>query len=67
MGPPLTDMGSRMYIAGRLTNTPQHMIRWIQDPRAVDSATAMPNLGVSERDARDIAAYLYAVGYDRDP
>jgi cytochrome c1 len=42
-------------------------VRWIQDPPAVDSATAMPNLGVSERDARDMAAYLYAVGYGRTP
>jgi cytochrome c len=67
VGPPLVGMGSRMYIAGRLTNTPQHMVRWIQDPRAVDSATAMPTLGVTERDARDIAAYLYAVSGDRDP
>jgi cytochrome c len=67
VGPPLGEMASRMYIAGRLTNTPQHMIRWIQDPRAVDSATAMPNVGVTERDARDIAAYLYAVGANRDP
>ena len=67
VGPPLTNMGARMYIAGVLTNTPQHMVRWIQDPPAVDSATAMPNLGVSERDARDMAAYLYAVGYGRVP
>jgi cytochrome c len=67
VGPPLTDVASRMYIAGRLTNTPQHMVRWIQDPPAVDSGTAMPNLGVSERDARDIAAYLYAIGYRREP
>ena len=67
VGPPLADMGSRMYIAGRLTNTPQHMIRWIQDPQAIDSGTAMPNVGVSERDARDIAAYLYAIGARRVP
>lgn len=67
VGPPLDEAASRMYIAGRLTNTPQHMIRWILDPRAVDSATAVPTLGISERDARDIAAYLYAIGGDRDP
>ena len=38
-----------------------HLVRWIQDPPAVDSSTAMPNLGLTERDARDIAAYLYAL------
>jgi cytochrome c len=67
VGPPLTGIGGRMYIAGVLTNTPQHMVRWIVDPLAIDSATAMPNVGVTEDDARDIAAYLYAVSANRDP
>lgn len=67
VGPPLTEIGGRMYIAGVLTNTPQHMVSWIQDPPAIDSATAMPNVGVTEKDARDIAAYLYAIGANRDP
>jgi cytochrome c len=61
VGPPLTGIGGRMYIAGVLTNTPDHMVTWIRDPRSVDSATAMPDVGASERDARDIAAYLYAI------
>ena len=61
VGPPLAGIGSRMYIAGVLSNTPANMVRWIQNPPAVDSLTAMPNVGVTERDARDIAAYLYAL------
>lgn len=61
VGPPLAGIGGRMYIAGVLTNTPDHLVRWIQDPPAVDSATAMPSLGLTEADARDIAAYLYAL------
>ncbi len=67
VGPPLAGIGGRMYIAGVLTNTPQHMMSWIMDPPAIDSATAMPNVGVTESDARDIAAYLYAVSANRDP
>ena len=67
VGPPLTNLGSRMYIAGVLTSTPDHLVRWIRDPPAVDSATAMPGVGVTERDARDIAAYLYAVGAECVP
>jgi cytochrome c len=35
------------------------MVRWIVNPPAVDSLTAMPALGVTPREARDIAAYLY--------
>ena len=61
VGPPLTHMASRGYIGGVLANAPDNMIRWIRDPKAVDSLTAMPNVGVTERDARDIAAYLYTL------
>jgi cytochrome c2 len=61
VGPPLDRIASRTYIAGVLTNSPDNMIRWLRDPHAVDQLTAMPNLGVSEEDARDIAAYLYTL------
>jgi cytochrome c1 len=37
------------------------MIHWIQDPKSVDSLTAMPNVGVTPADARHIAAYLYTL------
>jgi cytochrome c1 len=39
---------------------PSNMMRWIRDPVGVDEKTAMPKLGVTEKDAADIAAYLYA-------
>jgi cytochrome c2 len=61
VGPPLTRVAARTYLAGRLTNSPDNMIRWIRDPRGVDQLTAMPNLGVGEQDARDIASYLYTL------
>ena len=61
VGPPLDGIAGRSYIAGVLPNAPNNMVRWIMDPRAVDSLTAMPTLGVPESDARDIAAYLYAI------
>jgi cytochrome c len=61
VGPPLTGIASRAFIAGVLPNAPDNMIRWIRDPRAVDSLTAMPNTGVTPADARDIAAYLYTL------
>ena len=40
---------------------PENMIRWLIDPQAVEPGTAMPNLGMSEADARHIAAYLYTL------
>lgn len=58
VGPALDQMGERAYIAGVLPNTPENMERWLRDPAAVKPGTAMPDLGVSEQDARDIAAFL---------
>jgi mono/diheme cytochrome c family protein len=58
VGPPLGGIAARKYLAGVLPNTPPNMIRWLRFPQQVDPHTAMPDLGVSERDARDIAAYL---------
>ena len=61
VGPPLGGVASRSYIGGVLPNTPANMIRWIRDPRRIDSLTAMPNVGVTAPDARRIAAYLYTL------
>jgi mono/diheme cytochrome c family protein len=58
VGPPLSRIGSRTFIAGLLPNTPENMVLWLRKPQSIDADTAMPNLGVTERDARDIAAYL---------
>jgi putative membrane protein len=61
VGPPLTGVARRSIIAGELANTPENMMRWIEDPQAVEPRTAMPNLGVTQQSARDIAAYLYTL------
>jgi cytochrome c len=61
VGPPLAGIGRRFIIAGKLANTPDNMIRWIEDPPAIEPGTAMPNLGVTSPMARDMAAYLYTL------
>jgi cytochrome c2 len=61
VGPPLTAMARRTFIAGVLPNTPTNLVRWIVNPPAVDSLTAMPYLGVTAADARRMAAYLYTL------
>ena len=61
VGPPLTNVGGRRYIAGELPNTPDNVIRWIQHPRHVNEQTAMPDLGVTPGDARNIAALLFSL------
>ncbi|SEK69374.1 Cytochrome c2 [Blastococcus sp. DSM 46786] len=58
VGPPLTSFGRRMYIAGNLPNNAENLQYWIREPQDVEPGTAMPDLGVSRVDARDIAAYL---------
>lgn len=61
VGPPLTRMGSRSYVAGELPNTPENLMFWIRHPRQVNPRTAMPDTGVTEEDGRHIAAYLYTL------
>ena len=61
IGPPLDGIRDRYYIAGELPNTPDNLMRWIQHPRQVEPHTAMPEMGVTEQDSRDIAAYLYTL------
>lgn len=58
VGPPLDHMGERTVIAGLLPNTPGNMIRWLMAPQSVVPGNAMPDMEVSEDDARNMAAYL---------
>jgi mono/diheme cytochrome c family protein len=58
VGPPLAGIARRAFIGGILPNTSSNMQRWLLDPQRIDPRTAMPALGLSERDAADIAAYL---------
>ena len=59
VGPELTDFASNRYLAGELPNNPENAIRWIMNPRAISPDTIMPDLGVTESEARDIVTYLY--------
>jgi cytochrome c2 len=61
VGPPLGNVANRSIIGGRLPNTPDNLSHWIQDPQGVDPGNAMPNLGVSAGEARDMTAYLYSL------
>ena len=61
VGPPLDHMASRAFIAGKIQNTAPNMIQWIENPQSLDPNNAMPNLGVTDADAKDIAAFLYTL------
>ena len=60
-GPPLLGFGRRSYIAGRIPNQAPELVQWLIDPPAMKPGTMMPNLGVSQADARHMAAYLYTL------
>ena len=61
VGPPLLFFSRRTMIAGELPNTPANLVSWIRSPQAVEAGTAMPNLGLTDQEARNVAAYLYTL------
>jgi cytochrome c len=52
---------NRAFVAGGLPNTPENVMRFIQDPSGVMAGSPMPDLGVSEEEARHITAYLFTL------
>jgi cytochrome c len=61
VGPPLLHVGTRTYIAGFFSNSPENMALWIQDPQRALPGNAMPRTGVTPQDSRDITAFLYTL------
>lgn len=64
-GPPLAEWSRRGWLAGRFSNAPELLVAWLRDPQAMSPGSAMPNLGLGEAEARDIAAYLMSLGAAR--
>lgn len=60
VGGPLTDIRHRVYVGGVLPNSADNLVNWIVAPQAFSPRTAMPATGISEAEARDVAAYLYS-------
>jgi cytochrome c len=60
-GPPLTAVARRTLIAGEFPNVPANLAHWIQSPKSMKPKTTMPQLGLSEQESRDVAAYLYTL------
>ncbi|MBW7969579.1 c-type cytochrome [Bradyrhizobium sp. BR 10289] len=61
VGPPLHRIGTRTYIAGYIHNSPDNMADWIEDPQRALPGNAMPRMGIPQKDARDIAAFLFTL------
>lgn len=61
-GPALAGMERRGLIAGRLPNRPDVLATFVRDAPSLVPDGTMPAMPLSEREARDVAAYLYAIG-----
>ncbi len=61
VGPSLEGFSRRAYIAGILPNRPGDLVSWLMNPPRHAPDTAMPALGLTEEDARDMAAWLYTL------
>lgn len=59
VAPALDDLAARDFLAGRIPNRTEELIAWLQNPQLIAPGTLMPDLGVTEDDAEDIAAFLY--------
>lgn len=60
VGPSLAGFAEQTLIAGRLPNRPEILAAFVRDAPAIVPGTAMPAMPISETEARDVAAYLYA-------
>jgi putative membrane protein len=61
VGPPLDHWSRRSYIAGVLPNDPENLTLWISHPQSVVPGVDMPEMGIKDSQARDIATYLYTI------
>ncbi len=59
LGPDLTTFGGRKMLgAAFLPNTPENVAAWVKDAGAMKPGVKMPALGLSDGEARAVAAYL---------
>ena len=58
---PLTWFSRRTFIAGEVPNTAENLVLWIRSPQAIEPHTAMPSAGLTDQQARDVAAFLYTL------
>jgi|GEM_PF-3469772 caa(3)-type oxidase subunit IV len=62
IGPNQGHFSQRPTIAGGvLPNTPEAVENWIMDPQKYKPGTLMPNLSVTEQQAKDLTAFLYSL------
>lgn len=59
LAPNLTHFGSRTTLAaGMWPNTPTNVAAWVRDPQGLKPGVKMPDLGLTDEQAKALAAYL---------
>ena len=61
VGPPLSDVVNRSFIAGILPMSRENLVQWIMDPKKFKPATTMPNLNVTRKHAELMVDYLSGI------
>lgn len=61
VGPSLDGFTASNLISGRLPNRPDVLAAYVANAPAVLPGTTMPAMPINEREARDVAAYLYTL------
>lgn len=59
VGPSLNDYEKRSYIAGLVPNNEDNLVQFLMAPQSIHASTAMPDLGLSQDQARVISRYIY--------
>jgi cytochrome c len=61
VGPSLDSLAQRSYLAGRLSNNRANLQFWLMHPQSIEPGAAMPEMGVTQGDARQMAEFLEPV------
>ncbi len=61
LGPSLEQFGDQGMIAGRLPNRPDVLAHFVRAAPDLIPGTTMPAMPLNEKEARDVAAYLYTL------
>jgi cytochrome c1 len=61
VGTPLQEFGRRQLIAGRIPNEASALVQWIKNAPSLSPTTGMPSLPLTQKEASDVAAYLYTL------
>jgi cytochrome c1 len=61
VGPSLAGIARQQIIAGHFANTPDTLAHWIESPQEMLPGNAMPDMRLTDAQAREITAYLYTL------